>query len=75
MDYTKEIECGFKLIDRLLSDSIDDLSKECMSEIDDRYNLLLEYEELFKYDEKRFNYEMRNFLIWMCDVILVDTFF
>lgn len=75
MDYTKEIECGFKLIDRLLSDSIDDLSKECMSEIDDRYNLLLEYEELFKYDEKRFNYEMRNFLIWMSDVILVDTFF
>ena len=75
MDYTKEIECGFKLIDRLLSDSIDDLSKECMSEIDDRYNLLLEYEELFKYDEKRFNYEMRNFLIWMCDVILVDTLF
>ena len=75
MDYTKEIECGFKLIDRLLSDSIDDLSKECMSEIDDRYNLLLEYEEFFKYDEKRFNYEMRNFLIWMCDVILVDTFF
>jgi len=73
MDYTKEIECGFKLIDRLLSDSIDDLSKECMSEIDDRYNLLLEYEELFKYDEKRFNYEMRNFLIWMCDVILIDT--
>lgn len=75
MDYTKEIECGFKLIDRLLSDSIDDLSKECMSEIDDRYNLLLEYEEFFKYDEKRFNYEMRNFLIWMCDIILVDTFF
>ena len=73
MDYTKEIECGFKLIDRLLSDSIDDLSKECMSEIDNRYNLLLEYEEFFKYDEKRFNYEMRNFLIWMCDVILIDT--
>jgi hypothetical protein len=73
MDYTKEIECGFKLIDRLLSDSIDDLSKECASEIGDRYNLLLEYEEFFKYDEKRFNYETRNFLTWMCDVILLDT--
>jgi hypothetical protein len=73
MDYTREIIYGFKLIDRLISNSIDDLSKECASEIDDRYNLLLEYEEFFKYDEKRFNYEIRNFLIWMCDVILLDT--
>jgi hypothetical protein len=73
MNYTREIIYGFKLIDRLISNSIDDLSKECASEIDDRYNLLLEYEELFKYDEKRFNYEIRNFLIWMCDVILLDT--
>lgn len=74
MDYTNEIECGFQLIDHLLANSADDLSEKCQNAINERYELLLEYEEFFRYDNKRFYLEMRNFVDWMCDEILTEYY-
>jgi len=72
MDYTKEIQIGFELISELLEGSQDNLSADCMDQINKRWNLLMEYQEFFKYNEKRFYLEVRNFIDFMCDEILIE---
>ena len=72
MDYTKEIQIGFELISELLEGSQDNLSADFIEQINKRWNLLIEYQEFFKYNEKRFYLEVRNFIDFMCDEILIE---
>ena len=53
--------------------SVDNLDEECLTEIRNKMGTLIEQEIIWveQENEERYYYELKKFLTWLCDYVLI----